>query len=88
MNLLIKRLGRSEITGAIYKSEAAQYPIVVRTRRCANSIKEQAERMGRLIPEPVVVEELSDSIMIVPKHILIYGYETVIELSKYLGTMR
>jgi len=72
MNLLIKDRGAGKTTGLIYASEATGYPIVVSTHCRIDEIRNQADKLGVLLPEPLTFDEvkqrgrmrLSDNILI------------------------
>lgn len=61
MKLLVKDRGTGKTTGLIYTSEATGYPIVTSSKIQAHYIKDNAEKMGCLIPEPLTVEEVRSS---------------------------
>lgn len=58
MRLLIKERQSGKTTGLIYASEVTGYPIAVLNEGMVGMIKDMANQMGCIIPEPVTFSEL------------------------------
>jgi hypothetical protein len=88
MKLLIKERGTGKTTGLIYTSEATGYPIVTSSKIQAHYIKDSAEKMGCIIPDPLTVEEIrQNKILNREDGILFDNVETILEaaLNNYQG---
>lgn len=91
MNLLIKDRASGKTTGLIYTSEATQYPIVTFNRMSINYIKNMAEDMGCLIPEPLCIDDFKGDLARgrrFPDNVLLDEAGMIIgdALKAYLGT--
>lgn len=87
MKLLIKDRAAGKTTGLIYTSEATGYPIVTSSRITANYIKDYAEKMNCIIPEPLTVEDLrSNHALSSDLNVLFDNVESILEaaLNEYL----
>jgi hypothetical protein len=87
MKLLIKERGAGKTTGLIYASEATGYPIVTSSKIQCHYIKDNAEKMGCDIPDPLTVEDLrADHVLRSKENILFDNIETILEaaLNSYL----
>lgn len=88
MKILIKDRGTSKTTGLIYASEATDYPIVTSSKIQAHYIKDNAAKMGCIIPEPLTVEDVrSRNVLRSGANILFDNIETILEvaLNSYLN---
>lgn len=88
MKLLIKDRGTGKTTGLIYASEATGYPIVTSSKIQAHYIKDSAEEMGCIIPEPLTVEDLRGYKVLKPgSNIFFDNIESILEvaLNTYLN---
>lgn len=86
MKLLIKDRGTSKTTGLIYTSEATGYPIVTSSKIQAHYIKDEAEKMNCIIPDPLTVEDLRYNKILSGSNILFDNVESILEvaLNSYL----
>lgn len=87
MRLLIKERGQGKTTGLIYASEATGYPIVTFGNVQAKMIKDTAEQMGCIIPEPLTVDELKSLHSLQNCNVLLDELTTILDkaLKSYLG---
>lgn len=87
MRLLIKDKGQGKTTGLIYASEATGYPIVTFGNVQAKIIKDTAEQMGCVIPEPLTVDELKTRRLPSDTNVLLDEVTTILDkaLKSYLG---
>ena len=88
MNLIIKDRGTGKTTGLIYTSEATGYPIVTSSNVQSHYIKDEAEKMGCVIPDPLTVEDLLYRNALLPdSNILFDNVESIlgVALNKYLN---
>lgn len=87
MVLLIKDRGTSKTTGLIYTSEATGYPIVTLSKIQAHYIKDEAVKMGCIIPDPLTVEDLHQHKLEPNSNILFDDVNTILEaaLNSYLN---
>ena len=88
MNLIIKEKGTGKTTGLIYTSEATGYPIVTSSNVRAHYIKDEAEKIGCIIPDPLTVEDLLYRNVLLPdSNILFDDVESIlgVALNKYLN---
>lgn len=88
MKILIKDRGTSKTTGLIYASEATDYPIVTSSKIQAHYIKDNAAKMGCIIPDPLTVEDVrSNNVLRSGANILFDNVETILEaaLNYYLN---
>lgn len=82
MNLLIKDRGTSKTTGLIYTSEATGYPIVTSSKIQAHYIKDEAEKMNCIIPDPLTVEDLHyNKALPSGSNILFDNVESILEIA-------
>lgn len=90
MKLLIKERGTGKTTGLIYTSESTGYPIVVHDKNSVSCVKKQANEMGCIIPDPIVLNDLLGSDVsgfIKPNCVLVDEVGFILEdaLTEYLG---